>query len=308
MKFSAGRETVGHLQCTLTYIPVAPVVDGIDAKLISTNLGMRYTITVLRTGVLLSLWAGACLGQFPGVSGDSTAKVASLTGQVSVLKSNEPWALNVGDQIHERQVLISGSDGFAIFQVSDGTTFEVYPNSRVTFRNNPGSLSDLLDLWLGRVKVHVQRWGGQPNPNRIHTPTAVISVRGTTFDVALEDSDTTWIAVEEGSVGVRHRLIPRSDEQVLSAGDELRVYKNVPLAKARIDKGAVAQRSLNVLADAFYTIMRSGIGRGGGSGIPGAGGGGAPPSLPGDTGGTAPAPPPPPPGDTGSTAPAPPAP
>ena len=263
--------------------------------------GKRATVWAahaLALSLCLALSAGVSLAQFPGVgsqaSSDTAAKVASLTGQVSVLKGSEPWALNVGDTIFPRQVVISGSDGFAIFQVADGTTFEIYPNSRVTFRSNPGSLSDLIDLWLGRVKVHVQRWGGQPNPSRIHTPTAVISVRGTTFDVALEDTDTTWVAVEEGSVGVRHRLIPRSDEQVLNAGDELRVYRNTPLAKAKIDKGAIAKESLNVLADVFYQIMiRRPIGGVGGSAP--TGGGGAPTSLPGDTGATKPAPPPPPP-------------
>ena len=269
---------------------------------------VRPAIAVL----CLALSAGSASAQFPGVgsqvtgeTAESAAKVASLTGQVSVLKGSEPWALNIGDSIFPRQVVISGSDGFAIFTVADGTTFEIYPNSRVTFRSNPGSWSDLLDLWLGRVKVHVQRWGGQPNQNRIHTPTAVISVRGTTFDVALEEVDTTWVAVEEGSVGVRHRLIPRSDEQTLNAGDELRVYRNAPLAKAKMDKGAIARQGLNVLADVFYQIMiRRPVGTPGG-GAPGPNG--APPSLPGDTGATPPPPPPPPAGgDAGAAAPPPP--
>ncbi len=281
----------------------------------TTSAQYAFARTALAV-VWLAVSAGTASAQFPGVgsqstteNSDSAAKVASLTGQVSVLKGSEPWALNVGDSIFPRQVVISGSDGFAIFTVADGTTFEIYPNSRVTFRSNPGTWSDLLDLWLGRVKVHVQRWGGQPNQNRIHTPTAVISVRGTTFDVALEEVDTTWVAVEEGSVGVRHRLIPRSDEQVLNAGDELRVYRNAPLAKAKIDKGAIAKNGLNVLADVFYQIMiRRPVGGGGGS-VPGTNGGGAPPSLPGDTGAAAPPPPPPPPqsgGDAGAAAPPPP--
>jgi hypothetical protein len=106
------------------------------------------------------------------------AEVISLTGQVSVLKDAVPRALKPGDTIQVRQLIVTGSDGFAILKVSDGSTFEVYPNSRATFRNNPGNSKDILDLWLGRVKVQVQRFGGQPNPNSVQTPTAVISVRG----------------------------------------------------------------------------------------------------------------------------------
>lgn len=236
---------------------------------------------------------------------ESAAKVTSISGQVAVLRGQQPWALNVGDFIQQKQIVLSGPDGYAIFQVSDGSTFEVFPNSRVTFRNNPGAWSDLLDLWLGRVKVYIRRFGGQPNPARIYTPTAVISVRGTVFDVALEDEDTTYVGVEEGQVGVRHRLIPQDDQKLINPGESIRVYKNAPLAKARIDKGAVAHRAANALAEAFYTIMtRVPRGGAGGSPVPGGGGGGP---LPGDTGAEPPPPPPPPPpGNGGAAAPPPP--
>jgi len=244
-------------------------------------------------GVLATLTAGVCFAQltnplsFPAGS-ESAAKVVQLSGQVSVLRGSDPWALNVGDFIQQRQIVLTGPDGFAIFQVSDGSTFEVFPNSRVAFRNNPSEWKDLLDLWLGRVKVYIRKWGGQPNPARVFTPTAVISVRGTVFDVALEDGDTTYVAVEEGQVGVRHRLIPQDEPKLVNPGEAIRVYKNAPLARARIDRATVAQKAANALSEAFYTIMMRGPRGTGGGGVPGGSG-----PLPGDT--EAPAPPPPPP-------------
>ena len=78
----------------------------------------------------------------------SRRRSRNLTGQVSVLKDSTPWALQVGSVVQVRQVILTGADGFAIFQVSDGSTFEVYPNSRVVFRANPSNLKDLLDLVL----------------------------------------------------------------------------------------------------------------------------------------------------------------
>ena len=94
---------------------------------------------------------------------------------------------------------------------------------KVTFRNNGGDWRDLVDVWLGRIRVHIQKLGGEPNPNRVHTPTAVISVRGTTFDVSVNDDDeTTFVAVEEGVVTVEHRLMPREGgPKVLKGGDSL---------------------------------------------------------------------------------------
>jgi hypothetical protein len=203
--------------------------------------------------------------QTPG-SEEVAAKVVSLSGQVSVLHDSQPWALNVGDTVQAKQVIISGTDGNALFCVSDGSTFEVFPNSEVVFRDNPPNWRDMLDVLVGRIRVQIQRLGG-PNPNRVQTPTATISVRGTIFDVTVDDEErTTVVAVEEGQVEVRHRLIPSSNPKLLSAGESLKVYPDEPLSKARFDKGAAAQRVLRALMDAVYTgVSNRTTGPGGGS-------------------------------------------
>jgi hypothetical protein len=233
------------------------------------------------------------------------AKVTYLTGQVSVMKGSSPWALNTGDTVTRRQMIVTGPDGYAQFQVDDGSTFEVFPNSKVIFRANM-TWTDLLDLYIGRIKVHIQKWGGQPNHQRIMTPTAVISVRGTTFEVAHEEDESTLVAVEEGQVAVGHVRLAFDKPRILNAGEQLRVYKDQPLAKAKVDKGAIGRRVADGLADALYTVLtRRPVG---GARVPAGGttggGGGAP--LPGDTGASAPPPPPPAPGDTGATPPPPP--
>jgi hypothetical protein len=195
-------------------------------------------------------------------------------------------------------VIVTGPDGYAAFEVSDGSTFEVFANSQVTFRANPGSLSDLADVWLGRIRVHIQRLGGKANPNKVHTPTAIISVRGTTFDVEVGDDDeTTRVAVEEGQVAVEHRLMPRDgDPRILNGGDEILIYRNAPLASSRrVDKGRVmqimAEAARQILLRVPVPIGGGGGGTPGGAPVPGGG-----PPLPGDTGATPPpAPPPPPP-------------
>ncbi len=40
------------------------------------------------------------------------AKVVTLNGQVSILRDNSPWALNVGDSVQPRQIIVTGPDGF----------------------------------------------------------------------------------------------------------------------------------------------------------------------------------------------------
>ena len=231
-----------------------------------------FLCSVERTALRLLL-AAVCIYVLPAHAESGAAKVITLNGQVSVLRDSSPWVLNVGDSVQPRQIIITGPDGFAVFQVSDGSTFEVFPNARVIFRENAGSWRDLLDILLGRVKVHIQKLGGQPNYNRVRTPTAVISVRGTVFDVAIEDEDdTTLVSVEEGQVGVQHLLKP-GPERILNQGESIRVFRNQPLAATAVDKSAVIQALLRRAEEAVYQIVYRTPGGGGGGGggcVPGA--------------------------------------
>ena len=255
----------------------------------------------LMAGAIFALGLSVCVAaraQVPALPlPDGAARLITMTGRVSVLRDANPWALNLGDVIQPQQVVVTGPDGLALFQVADGSTFEVFPNSHVVFRNNRGNWQDLLEVLIGKVRVKIEHLGGQPNHNRVHTPTAVISVRGTVFDVDVEDSEaTTLVLVEEGVVEVRHTL-KGGATKVLQAGEWLRVFRNQPLAVKYVDRGALLQRAVAAARDAMYQILiqtpgtpaRSGTPAPGGSGGPGDGckGSSCPP----------PPPPPPPPGD-----------
>ena len=75
----------------------------------------------------LSDWLGA-----PGA-----AKFLTVQGNVSILKDTQAWAANIGGWVQPRQEIVTGHDGYAILQVSDGSRFEVFPNSRVLLDGQP---------------------------------------------------------------------------------------------------------------------------------------------------------------------------
>jgi hypothetical protein len=229
-------------------------------------------------------------------------------GQVSVLKDSQPQPLFVGNTVRPKQIIVTGPDSYAKFGLRDGSTFEVFSNAQVAFRDNYPSIGDLVQLLLGRIRVYIDHSKGA-NPNRVVTPTALISVRGTVFDVVQDDDNSTLVSVEEGVVGVRHRLM--TGEIELHANESVRVIPNQPLAVQRIDKGGVFRAALNLVKQATYeALARMGQpGSGGGTTVPTSGGpqadkdksGGtttgtsAPPAPPTPP----PAPPPPPPGGGG---------
>ena len=185
----------------------------------------------------------------------------------------------MGDLVQPEQVIVTGADGYGVFQVADGSKFEVFPKSHVVFRANSGDWKDLLELWLGKVRVQIEHPGGLPNNNKVRTPSAVISVRGTIFDVEVEDEEaTTLVLDEEGQVEVRHLLVV-GEPKVLGPGEWVRVFRNEPLARQAIDKGSLLQRAARTASDAFYqaalNAQRGGVG---GAHVPtttGSAGGGA---------------------------------
>lgn len=232
---------------------------------------------------------------FPELGG--MAKLLSFSGQVSVVRNDSLWALHVGDLVQPQQVIRTGSDGYAVFQVSDGSKFEVFANAKVVFRANRGDWKDLLEIMLGKVRVQIEHWGGLPNHNKIRTPSAVISVRGTIFDVEVEDEDaTTLVLVEDGKVDVA-RAFRLDDVKTLSAGEWLRVYRNAPIGLKFIDKGSVMRRAVEMARDAAIQMIQNGrSSTGTGSGTT---------SSPGDKNNSPPPPTAPPPAPT-TTPPAPP--
>ncbi len=175
-------------------------------------------------------------------------------------------------QVKGGEMIVTLSDGHAIFRISDGSTFEVFPNSRVSFQDK-WTIEDMLTLLLGRIRVQIEHRNG-PNHKKVQTPTAVISVRGTIFDVSVEDDDgTTYVSVEEGQVDVRHLLLS-GPPKILNQYDSIRIFANQPLAKAASPGPGVKfwfDRLKNAVGDLI--LNNPGGVMNGGGGLPGGAGG-----------------------------------
>ncbi len=240
---------------------------------------------------------------------ESAATVLVQLNRVSVLDSaGYLRPLSVGDRLRQHEIIVTGPDGFARFQLSDGSTFDVYSNSKVVFRETPG-ITDLLDLFIGRVKVFIEHSKG-PNPKDVKTPTAVISVRGTVFDVEVQDEEgTTFVTLDDGLVDVRNLTAP-GPSVLLKPGDSILVEPNKPLIPQQINQHAAFRLVLRAAEQAMAQVLLGGrvggigsagggVGAQGDKGKPGGTTGTGTGNGPGTTGtgtGGAPAPPPPPPG------------
>jgi len=253
------------------------------------------TVSVVTTAMVATLCAQTTRQPMVDISG--AAQLVQGSGQISVLRDSTPWALNNGDYVQPMQVIVTGSNGSGMFKVADGSTFEVFSNSKVVFRANRGNWEDLLEIILGKIKVQIEHPGGVlPNNNKVRTPTAVISVRGTVFDVEYDpEKQATTVDDEEGSVDVA-RALNLNDHKLLTANQSLVVYKNEELAH-KVDTGGILKRLYQAAMDALTQQEINSRSSGpapastptGTTTVPV-----TPPTKTGDTNGNTPPPPPPP--------------
>jgi len=197
------------------------------------------------------------------------ANVLDFSGQVSVKNSDGGMEtpVSMGLVVRQTQLIVTGKDGWAKFQYTDGSTFEVFPNSKVVFQEHPADFQHLLNVWIGHIKVWIQHAPGVPNYKNVQTPTAVISVRGTIFSVDVQNEDTTVVAVEEGLVDVKNTTAINGTIPRLSAGQSITVIRGVPLAFNRNNmNNQVWGRILRAAEDTVYQVIWQ---RRAGGGFPG---------------------------------------
>jgi hypothetical protein len=136
----------------------------------------------------------------------------------------------------------------------------------------------------------------------------VISVRGTVFDVEVQDEDgTTFVTLDDGLVDVRNLTAP-GPSVLLKPGESILVEPNRPLIPQQINQHAAMRLVLRAAEQAMAQVLLGG--HGGIGSVGGVGGAQGDKPKPGGTTGTgtgtvngpvgtgtggAPAPPPPPP-------------
>ena len=174
------------------------------------------------------------------------AHAVAVTGAVSRIRDAQPWAVSAGERVPVRQTITTGRDGYARFEVRGGSSFELFSNSRVVFRQNTASAGDLLDVLAGRVKVHLQPTLEQ-NQQRVFCPTAIITARRqpATLAVAIDEDGSLRIDVLEGEVAVQHALLPHNEPTLVRAVDAILVKPDEPISR-RVDRGSLYKYAVKI--------------------------------------------------------------
>lgn len=169
---------------------------------------------------LIILAAGVLL--IPRFSLCSTAKVASVTGNADVRAAKTAaWRpIKAGDALNKEETLKTKPRSRARINLTDGSSILIYPNSQVNFTELKKETPSIKVL-IGKIKAWVAKNSAR-SKFEVHTPVAVCSVRGTEFDVTVDEEGKTDIEVFEGLLGVR-REDGTGEEIPVGAGERLNV-------------------------------------------------------------------------------------
>ena len=167
---------------------------------------MRKVLVLLSLLLLPSaLWA------------QGTLRVSSAIGQVEWRAGSSrtfvPLAASA-QSIQAGDELKTGPGASVILTAPDGSYMVVSENSKLTVDDFwSGNFKSIMNLMLGQVRFYIQKFGGRPNPYSVRTPTALIAVRGTTFDVIVDYGQTAEVRCIDGSVTVEAFAFP--DREVI---------------------------------------------------------------------------------------------
>ena len=151
------------------------------------------------------------------LSAQGTLRVSSLYGPVEWRAASSrtftPLAastqtVQIGDELR------TGPGGTVMLEVPDGSYMVISENTTLAIQDFWSSdLRSLVNVMIGKVRFYIQRFGGRPNPYRVMTPTALIAVRGTTFEVTVDEASMVEVRCIEGRVAVES--VGLSDREVI---------------------------------------------------------------------------------------------
>lgn len=123
------------------------------------------------------------------------AMVSEVKGHVTLRQNGEDWKTAIpGAVLKEKDEIRTGPDGYAEILMDGGDTanLELKENSyfkihTMGFDANSGDKTTLLDLAIGKVLVHAEKLKSN-SKFEVRTPTSTTGVRGTYFEVAVEEN------------------------------------------------------------------------------------------------------------------------
>jgi uncharacterized membrane protein YgcG len=182
----------------------------------------KITLTIVS---LVLYCACAAAQQAPAAAASAPyagATISDFKGKVSIQLPAQAFASPVRGEVLPPDTTVSTDEGRLLLKLSDGSDVLVRPHTKLLLKQPESTGWKYFQLMIGRVRTQIQkRIGGSP-AFQIGTPSAVISVRGTKFDVEVDRRGFTEVDVDEGVVELE-AVTGRGESVLITAGFSSRV-------------------------------------------------------------------------------------
>ena len=152
----------------------------------------------------------------------SGATISDFKGKVTIQLPGQALIGPTRGQVLPPETTVNTDDGRLLLRLTDGSDVLVRPHTRVIIKEPESSAWRYLQLLIGRIRTQVQKHLGGTPSFQIGTPSAVISVRGTQFDVEVNRHGFTEVDVTEGVVELESTH-GRGESVLITAGFSSRV-------------------------------------------------------------------------------------
>ena len=150
-----------------------------------------------------------------------TCEVTFLKGDVRVRKeAMGPWIpLRIGDRVTQGDSVQTGHESATELTFEDGATFFLRPDTllKVEIAQRKGPVHILRDFFvdMGRILTRIRGATGTDSRDKIRTPSAVASARGTEFRVSVDSDGSTRSEVLKGmiEVGAMNQYVELQEEE-----------------------------------------------------------------------------------------------
>jgi hypothetical protein len=191
---------------------------------------MKHTVIRFTYFCLVALWTtvGIVAAQeqqpssAPSAVAIAGATIAEWKGDVQLTLPGQQVSNPLrGEQLPVGTILDTGG-GRVLLRLSDGSEVLVRPHTRLQLQHPSFADPGYFQLLLGRIRALINKRTGGAVPFELGTPSAVIAVRGTQFDVEVNRQNVTEVDVIDGLVEVSGRN-PSAGSVLLEPGFSTRV-------------------------------------------------------------------------------------
>jgi FecR-like protein len=158
--------------------------------------------------LLICLAAGQGTEPQPTVLAVGSAAIDEVKGEVTIHSAQGGVVAAQRGAVVEAESTIETGKGSVVLHLQDGSQALVKAHSRVVVKAPEQSAGKYLELLIGKLLATVKKRVGSSPSFRMGTPTAVITVRGTRFEVHVNEKGKTFVEVYEGIVEVIGMSVP----------------------------------------------------------------------------------------------------